>query len=82
MVVEISSHWSLSLGITGLYLILISVAKISNNLVDYDVILDERLFAIGQGLAYSYYYGFLRIILPPGPTAKGQVKCNTAHTIL
>lgn len=61
---EISSHWPTSLGLGGLYLIFIAVVKLTENLVDCDVLLDERIMAIGHGLAYSYYYGFLKIILP------------------
>ena len=62
--IEISSHWPTSVGLGGLYLIFIGVVKLSENLVDCDVLLDERVMAIGHGLAYSYYYGFLKIILP------------------
>lgn len=61
---EISAHWPISFGAGGLYLILIAVVKLTENLVDCDVLLDERVMAIGHGLAYSYFYGFLKIILP------------------
>ncbi|EFX66211.1 hypothetical protein DAPPUDRAFT_229490 [Daphnia pulex] len=61
---EIGSHWPTSFGLCGLYLISNSVVKLPENLVDCEVLLDDRVMAIGHGLAYSYYYGFLRIILP------------------
>jgi hypothetical protein len=61
---EIGSHWPTSFGLCGLYLLFISVVKLTENLVDYQVLLDDRIMAIGHGLAYSYYYGFLKIILP------------------
>ncbi|XP_032776835.1 stimulator of interferon genes protein-like isoform X1 [Daphnia magna] len=61
---EISSHWPTSFGLCGLYIIFISVVKLTENLVDCEVLLDDRVMAIGHGLAYSYYYGFLKIILP------------------
>ena len=61
---EISSHWSTSFGLVGIYLIFIAVVKLTENLVDCEILLDEHVMAIGQGLAYSYYYGFLKIILP------------------
>lgn len=61
---EISAHWPMTFGLAGLYLILISVVKVTENLVDCDVLLDERVMAIGHGLAYSHYYGFLKIVLP------------------
>ena len=76
VIVEISSHWSLSLGVAGIYLLLMAVVKINDNLVDCDVLLDESYMSIGHGLAYSDYYGFLKIILPPGPTEKGMSKCK------
>lgn len=61
---EIGAHWPTSVGLVGLYLILIAVVKLTENLVDCEVLLDDRVMAIGQGLAYSHYYGFLKIILP------------------
>lgn len=67
---EITSHWPISLGLVGLYLILVTVVKITENLVECDALLDDRVVAIGHGLAYSYYYGFLKIILPAGETCK------------
>lgn len=64
--VEIRTHWPTSIGLGGLYLFLLSAVKISENLIDVDIFLDKRVMAIGNGLAYSYYYGFLKIILPAG----------------
>lgn len=61
---EIGSHWATSLGLCGLYLILICVVKIPENLVDCETLLDQNVMAIGHGLAYSYFYGFLKMILP------------------
>lgn len=62
---EISSHWPTSVGLCGLYLLFVAVIKITENLVDRDVLLDDRfVMPIGHGLAYSYYYGFLKIVLP------------------
>lgn len=63
---EIRTHWSTSVGLGGLYLFLLTVVKISENLIDVDIFLDKRVMAIGNGLAYSYYYGFIKIILPAG----------------
>lgn len=75
---EINAHWPTSFGLVGLYLILIAVVKLTENLVDWEVLLDDRVMAIGQGLAYSYYYGFLKIILPatengPSKSKRGSV---------
>ena len=72
VVVEISAHWPLSVGLAGIYLILLSVVKITENLVDCNVMLDEKALAIGHGLAYSYYYGYLKIILPATETSKSN----------
>lgn len=70
---EISSHWPTSVGLCGLYLFLVAVIKITENLVDRDVLLDDRfVMPIGHGLAYSYYYGFLKIVLPASDTNKSM----------
>jgi len=63
---EIVAHWPLSLGIGGLYVVLVPEAKILQNATDCEVQSDDSVLPIGRALAYSYYYGFLRIILPPG----------------
>lgn len=60
------AHWPLSLGIGGLYVVLVPEAKILQNATDCEVQSDDSVLPIGRALAYSYYYGFLRIILPPG----------------
>ena len=70
MITEITSHWPMSVGLAGLYLILLSVVKITENLVDMDTRMDQGVLGIGHGLAYSYYYGFLKIILPASETSK------------
>jgi len=75
--VEIRTHWPTSIGLGGLYLFLLSVVKISENLIDVDIFLDKRVMAIGNGLAYSYYYGFLKIILPAGINkSKQSFQCH------
>ena len=75
--VEIRTHWPTSIGLGGLYLFLLSAVKISENLIDVDIFLDKRVMAIGNGLAYSYYYGFLKIILPAGINkSKHSFQCH------
>jgi hypothetical protein len=74
VMVEIGSHWPTSFGLCGLYLLFISVVKLTENLVDCEVLLDDRVMAIGHGLAYSYYYGFLKIILPATENSQSNFK--------